>query len=202
MSATDQPYAARRQNWTNQLARHALMQPDTTALRYLGRTTTWAELQRQGERAGRRAEPARREVRRSRADLDAEPPRVRRIVLGDQHAGRHRGAGELPDDRPGDRASWSRTAKPGWSSPSRCWPALLTRCVTSTPTLGTVIVAGSGCRATDRAGLRGPAGRGRRTPHQPVDIPNDSPALIMYTSGTTGGPRAPCSPTPIWPARR
>jgi fatty-acyl-CoA synthase len=44
-SATDQPYAARRQNWTNQLARHALMQPDATALRYLGRTTTWAELQ-------------------------------------------------------------------------------------------------------------------------------------------------------------
>ena len=41
---TDQPYLARRQNWTNQLARHALMQPDATALRYLGRTTTWAEL--------------------------------------------------------------------------------------------------------------------------------------------------------------
>src|SRR3981189_2462816 len=44
--ATDQPYLARRQNWTNQLARHALMQPDATALRYLGRTTTWAELDR------------------------------------------------------------------------------------------------------------------------------------------------------------
>lgn len=30
----------------NQLARHALMQPDDTALRFLGRTTTWAELDR------------------------------------------------------------------------------------------------------------------------------------------------------------
>ena len=29
-------------------------------------------------------------------------------------------------------------------------------------------------------------------PAPPVDIPNDSPALIMYTSGTTGGPRARC----------
>ena len=45
-SPTDQPYLARRQNWTNQLARHALMQPDATALRFLGHTTTWAELDR------------------------------------------------------------------------------------------------------------------------------------------------------------
>ena len=45
-SPTDQPYLARRQNWTNQLARHALMQPDATALRFLGHTTTWGELDR------------------------------------------------------------------------------------------------------------------------------------------------------------
>ena len=43
-SPTEQPYLARRQNWTNQLARHALMQPGATALRFLGRTTTWGEL--------------------------------------------------------------------------------------------------------------------------------------------------------------
>lgn len=42
-TTTEQPYLARRQNWTNQLARHALMQPDATALRFMGRTTTWAE---------------------------------------------------------------------------------------------------------------------------------------------------------------
>ena len=39
-----QPYLARRQNWTNQLTRHALMQPNDTALRFLGRTTIWREL--------------------------------------------------------------------------------------------------------------------------------------------------------------
>ncbi len=34
-----QPYLARRQNWMNQLTRHAMMQPDTPALRHLGKTT-------------------------------------------------------------------------------------------------------------------------------------------------------------------
>lgn len=41
---TEQPYLARRQNWVNQLERHALMQPNATALRFLGKTLTWGEL--------------------------------------------------------------------------------------------------------------------------------------------------------------
>ncbi|HEX2212250.1 MAG TPA: AMP-binding protein, partial [Mycobacterium sp.] len=50
---TAQPYLARRQNWTNQLARHALMQPDGVALRFMGKTTTWRELdERVGKLAG------------------------------------------------------------------------------------------------------------------------------------------------------
>ena len=40
----DQPYLSRRQNWITQLERHALMQPDATALRFNGRTITWAQL--------------------------------------------------------------------------------------------------------------------------------------------------------------
>ena len=42
----EQPYRARRQNWVNQLERHALMQPNATALRFLGNTVTWDGLQR------------------------------------------------------------------------------------------------------------------------------------------------------------
>ena len=40
-----------------------------------------------------------------------------------------------------------------------------------------------------RARLRRPDQRARRIAPEPVDIPNDSPALIMYTSGTTGRPK-------------
>src|SRR6202451_4062537 len=46
MQAKEQPHLARRQNWVNQLERHALMQPGTTALRYLGHTVTWVDLRR------------------------------------------------------------------------------------------------------------------------------------------------------------
>ncbi|MBV9722525.1 MAG: AMP-binding protein, partial [Mycobacterium sp.] len=45
-AASEQPYLSRRQNWVNQLHRHALMQPGATALRFLGHTVTWAELRR------------------------------------------------------------------------------------------------------------------------------------------------------------
>ena len=43
-AGTEQPYLARRQNWVNQLERHAYMQPGATALRFLGNTVTWADL--------------------------------------------------------------------------------------------------------------------------------------------------------------
>ena len=44
-AALEQPYLARRQNWTTHLARHALMQPDATALRFVGQTVTWGQLE-------------------------------------------------------------------------------------------------------------------------------------------------------------
>jgi fatty-acyl-CoA synthase len=55
------------------------------------------------------------------------------------------------------------------------------------PTLKTIIVAGAG---TDDAviGYDDALAEPGAEP-DPVDIPNDSPALIMYTSGTTGRPK-------------
>ncbi len=84
---TDQPYLARQQNWSNQLSRHALMQPEQTALRYLGQTTTWRQLdarvsalagalQRRGVGFGDRV-----------LILMLNRPRVHRVVPGRQPTG-------------------------------------------------------------------------------------------------------------------
>ena len=95
--------------------------------------------------------------------------------------------GQLPHDARPRSPSWSTTATPRSSSPNRCSAGVATAVRDLDPRLSTVIVAGGADRGR-RARLRGPDRRGRR-PARPVDIPNDSPALIMYTSGTTGRPK-------------
>jgi fatty-acyl-CoA synthase len=185
-SPTDQPYLARRQNWTNQLARHALMQPDATALRFLGHTTTWAELDR------RVTALAGALSRRGVAFGD----RVLVLMLNRTEfiesflAANKLGAIAVP-------VNFRMTPPEIAFLVSDCdakvviAESVLTNVATAVrdldPNLATVIVAGS---ATEDGvlgydDLLGEDG----APAAPVDIPNDSPALIMYTSGTTGQPK-------------
>src|SRR5205807_2009852 len=56
------------------------------------------------------------------------------------------------------------------------------------PMLDTIVVAG-GSNDTDGVFGYEELINEPGDPHAPVDIPNDSPALIMYTSGTTGRPK-------------
>ncbi|MGE2835327.1 fatty-acid--CoA ligase FadD5 [Mycobacterium sp. SMC-4] len=188
-SPTEQPYLARRQNWTNQLARHALMQPGATAMRFLGRTITWAELDLR--------------VTALAADL-----RRRGVGFGDRVL-------ILMLNRPEFIESFLAVNKLGaiavpvnfrMTPPEIAFlvsdceakvvitESVLTNVATAVrelePTLATVIVAGGSAEDADAEVLDYEQLVTESDGDCPVvDIPNDSPALIMYTSGTTGRPK-------------
>ena len=183
---TAQPYLARRQNWTNQLARHALMQPDSTALRFLGRTTTWRELDH-------------------RVTALAGALHRRGVGFGDRVLILMLNRTEfiesfLAVNKLGGIAvpvNFRMTPSEIAYLVSDCAArVIITESVLAKvavgvrdldETLGTVIVAGGvdDDAALDYDGLLAEGGETAA----PVDIPDDSPALIMYTSGTTGRPK-------------
>ena len=183
---TEQPYLARRQNWVNQLERHAVMQPRATALRFTGRTVTWADLQR------RVTALAGALSRRGVGFGD----RVMILMLNRSEfvesvlATNMLGAIAVPLNF---RLTPAEIALLVDDCEAR---VIITEAVLAPvaigvrgiqPMLGTVIVAGgvSDDQVLDYDELIEEPGD---TP-SPVDIPNDSPALIMYTSGTTGRPK-------------
>jgi fatty-acyl-CoA synthase len=182
----EQPYLARRQNWTNQLARHALMQPDRTALRFLGHTTTWGELDR---RVAALADAlSRRGVRFG--------DRVMILMLNRTEfvetflAANLLGAIAVPVNfrlTPPEIAFLVEDCEARVVVTEPVLAAVATAVRDITPILETVIVAG----APSENGLIGYEDilTEEGEPHPAVDVPNDGPALIMYTSGTTGRPK-------------
>jgi fatty-acyl-CoA synthase len=186
VQATEQPYLARRQNWINQLERHALMQPDAPALRFLGNTLTWAELRRRV--AALAAALSRRGV--------GFGDRVMILMLNRTEfieavlAANMTGAIAVPVNF---RLTATEIAFLAADCGARVMitesvlAAVATAVGKTEPMLDTIVVAdGSG-----EDGLLGYEDMINEPgdPPEPVDIPNDSPALIMYTSGTTGHPK-------------
>ena len=185
-ASTEQPYLARRQNWVNQLERHALMQPGAPALRFLGNTVTWSELRR------RVAALAGALSRRGVGFGD----RVMILMLNRTEfvesvlAANMIGAIAVPINF---RLTPAEIAFLVDDCEAR---VMITESVLApvgngvrdiTSVLNTVVVAGD----TAEEGLLGYEDLVNEPgdPAEPVDIPNDSPALIMYTSGTTGRPK-------------
>jgi fatty-acyl-CoA synthase len=183
---TDQPHFARRQNWSNQLSRHALMQPHATALRHLGRTTTWADLDRRVSALAGALH--RRGVRFG--------DRVLILMLNRTEfvesflAANRLGAIAVPVNfrmTPPEIAFLVSDCDAAVVVTEPVLAAVATAVRDLEPRLETVIVADA---ATDDSvlgyeDLLAESG----DPAPLVDIEDDSPALIMYTSGTTGRPK-------------
>ncbi|MGE2814857.1 fatty-acid--CoA ligase FadD5 [Mycobacterium heidelbergense] len=183
---TEQPYRARRQNWVNQLERHAMMQPNATALRFLGNTVTWGGLQ---HRVSALADGL---SRRGVGFGD----RVMILMLNRTEfiesvlAANMLGAIAVPLNfrlTPAEIAFLVEDCEARVVITEPVLAPVATGVRDIQPLLSTIVVAAA---STDD-GVFGYEDLIDETgdPHEPVDIPNDSPALIMYTSGTTGRPK-------------
>lgn len=184
--AQQQPYLARRQNWVNQLERHAMMQPDAPALRFVGNTMTWADLRRRvaalaGALSGRGV---------------GFGDRVMMLMLNRTEfvesvlAANMIGAIAVPLNfrlTPTEIAVLVEDCVAHVMLTEAALAPVAIGVRNIQPLLSVIVVAGGSSQDSvfGYEDLLNEAG----DVHEPVDIPNDSPALIMYTSGTTGRPK-------------
>ncbi|NUS45947.1 MAG: long-chain-fatty-acid--CoA ligase [Mycobacteriaceae bacterium] len=181
-----EPAASRRNHWVNHIALHAQSRPDATAVRFLGQDTTWAQLHRRFTAFA--GALARRGI--GRGDrvlvLMLNNPQYLEAVFGINAIG----AIAVPVN--------FRLTPPeiGYLAADSGAVAIVTDTVLAPlaaavragrPELSTCVVVGAATEG-DLLGyedlLAEPG-----SPHEPLDIPEDSPALVMYTSGTTGSPK-------------
>lgn len=184
--AQQQPYLARRQNWVNQLERHAMMQPDAPALRFVGNTMTWADLRRRvaalaGALSGRGV---------------GFGDRVMILMLNRTEfvesvlAANMIGAIAVPLNfrlTPTEIAVLVEDCVAHVMLTEAALAPVAIGVRNIQPLLSVIVVAGGSSQDSvfGYEDLLNEAG----DVHEPVDIPNDSPALIMYTSGTAGRPK-------------
>jgi fatty-acyl-CoA synthase len=174
-----------RHHWMAHAATHAMMRPDKPALRYLGQTTTWAQLSQRSLRLAA-ALAARGVARGDRvAMLTLNHPWFVESVF----AANSLGAMAVP-------LSFRLAPLELDHVLTDCTPSAIVvdaqllslfESVPCAASIGTVIVIGE----PDRAGAHA-AYEELLSAHEPMELPDvaeESTALIMYTSGTTGRPK-------------
>ncbi|GGG18649.1 putative fatty-acid-CoA ligase FadD [Rhodococcoides trifolii] len=176
-----QPDSARRNNWNNQVRRHALMNADGVALRFLGATTTWRELADRTDRLagalhGRGVGFGDRVL-----ILMLNRPDYLESVLAINALG----AIAVP-------VNFRMTPPEVVYLAENSGSMLLITDATLAP-LATAVAAQVGS-LTETIVVGGDADTYRglldeNAPAPDVDVPDDTAALVMYTSGTTGRPK-------------
>ncbi|PKK14938.1 MAG: long-chain fatty acid--CoA ligase [Thermomonospora sp. CIF 1] len=181
------PLSWRRQHWNTHLERHAFAVPDQAALRFEGRTTTWRQLRDRvhrlanalarrgvgfGDRValltGNRPEFIEAMLAATRLGAIAVPVNFRLTAPEIAYVLENSEAKLMVADGLADRPARQAVEQIGHDltvvtvSPSEPWPQAEAY--------------------EDLIAETGPD-------HDPVDVPESSPALIMYTSGTTGRPK-------------
>ncbi|ONM49011.1 fatty-acid--CoA ligase FadD5 [Nocardia donostiensis] len=184
--ALDEPFRSRRNHWNNQIATHALMRPDAVAVRFRGVDTTWKQLH---ERSQTFADAlARRGI--GFGDrvllLALNHPEYLEAVFGINALG----AIAVPVNfrlTPPEVAYIAGDSGAKAVITDTVLQPLATAVKAQVPTLQTCVVIG-GASSDDCLGYDDAIAE-EGEPHTPLDIPEDTPSLIMYTSGTTGSPK-------------
>ncbi|WP_054815279.1 fatty-acid--CoA ligase FadD5 [Nocardia arizonensis] len=184
--ALAEPIRSRRNHWNNQIATHAQMRPDAVALRFRGVDTTWRQL---NDRSLKFADAlARRGV--GFGDrvliLALNYPEYLEAVFGINALGAIAVPVNFRLTPPEVAYIVSDSGAKAVVTDTLLQP-LATAVQAQSPALENVIVIGG----TTGDGVLGfdelLAEEGEA--HTPLDIAEDTPCLIMYTSGTTGSPK-------------
>jgi fatty-acyl-CoA synthase len=174
----NEPERSTRNNWNNQVRRHALMQPDALALRFEGASITWSQL---SDRVDRFAGVlSRRGV--GFGDrvliLMLNRPEYLEAVLAINALG----ALAVP-------VNFRMTPPEVSFLAENSGAALMVTDETLAPLAGAVADRTDSLYEIITVGETYEALLAESTPASPVDVPDSAPALIMYTSGTTGRPK-------------
>ncbi|WP_433660622.1 fatty-acid--CoA ligase FadD5 [Nocardia sp. CA-128927] len=184
--ALDEPLRSRRNHWNNQIAVHAQMRPDAVALRFRDADTTWRQLH---ERSLKFADAlARRGV--GFGDrvliLALNYPEYVEAVFGINALGAIAVPVNFRLTPPEVAYIVSDSGAKAIVTDTMLLP-LASAVRAQSATLETCFVIG-GTTADGVFGFDDVLAE-EGDPHTPLDIPEDTPSLIMYTSGTTGSPK-------------